>query len=531
MVLVLLASTALAAPSLAGENVSRGILLAAPQGDPATCAAFADALLDLLSAREAGQAVLLGASSALLRAAGVSGDQHSAVLAAAPEEAAGLLLAWAQQMGLTELARVVLGPASEPARCEVLWARSAAGQVRQAVAGLPQALTRDTAPLLAAKVAQVLLRGWEEAGTIASSGNPPAPGTVPEIAPLPGPVTVPSPAPTSTAPEAAPTTLLQAARAALAEGDAARALELTNRALEAGEDRVQALLLRAQCHGLLQQSEKQREALAAAIALDKSLYGPRLELAALEQGRGLWQSAVALYREAIAAQPQEPAAYLALSFVYQRQRRPEQALQVLQEGAKAAPGNLSLLKVLAAEYKRRGLLAAAEETYAEMVGLSEGAAKAEALQELGRLYLEAGQFAAAFDALRQAAQHVPAGQPVSYQELFLACDRTVRQALEAAFVALGDLDRRGPAVREEVYKRLAAAVSQIQKIKDFAAPLDLPAAQRLPLAQRLVYYALALEATTNALVYVDTGDPNLRTQAEQRRQEALAMPEVWQTPS
>jgi lipopolysaccharide biosynthesis regulator YciM len=529
--------------------------------DAAAQAAFSDALLDVLATRDTGQATLLSPEAALCRAGGITAEHFAALEAAPPEQAGALLLLWAQRLYLSELCRVELSSEPQGAKAQLLWARLALGQVRQAQATLPQPLTRATAALLAGKVAQTLRSGWEEAGTVTSSGLPPPPQTGPEMRPAPAPATprpapTPAPAPTlppataSSAPEppvaatppatpppatpappAAATGYLEMARKALREGDAKRALDLIAQAQQAGEDQTQALLLRAQAYAALRAPEQQREALMAAIAADKTLYEPRLVLAALERDRGLWQAAAALYREAIAAQPTQAAAYVALSSLYQDQRRPQESLKVLQEGAKTAPDNLSLLYVLAGEYKRRGMLAAAEETYAKLAALAPGAQKAPALQELGRIYVGAGQYAAAFEVLREAAQYAPASQTQRYGELFVACDQAVGQALEAAFQALADLESpTRPAPREQVYQRLTAASAQIQKISDFAAPLKLPEDQQLLLAQRVLYYSLAAEAVTDALVYLDTGDATLKAKALERRQEAAAMPAAWAEP-
>ena len=525
----------------AGPEVLRGLVVAGPV-DAATRAAFSDALLDMLADKNAaGQVTLLAADTALCRASGITAEHFASLAAAPPEQAGALLLLWGKRLYLSELVRVTLATGPQGSQAEVLWARLKLGQVRQVQAALTQPLTKANAGLLAGKVAQTIKTGWEMAGTVTSSGNPPPPEAGPEVRPAP-PATPPlppaPPAPTPPTPAVSPspatpqTDFLTAARKALQEGNATRALALIASALQAEEDRPQALLLRAQCYATLRSPDLQRESLAAAIAADKSLYEPRLMLAALERDRGLWQSAATMYRDAIAVAPTQAAAYVALSSLYLDQRLASEALKVLQEGAQAAPEDLSLLYVLAGEYKRRGTLAAAEETYAKLAALAPGAQKATALQELGRIYINAGQFAAAFEALKGAAQYAPAGQAKRYAELFVACDRAVGQSLDAAFSALADLDRpTRPAPREEVFEKLGAAATQIKKIEEFAAPLELPDEEQLGLAERQLYYSRAAEAVTYALRFVDTGEADLKTRALQRRQEAAAMPATWATPA
>jgi uncharacterized protein YhaN len=104
----------------------------------------------------------------------------------------------------------------------------------------------------------------------------------------------------------------------------------------------------------------------------------------------------------------------------------------------------------------------------------------------------------------------------------------VAEALEEAFSLLKALDQKSREMtREEAYTRLRTAVQQMQKIRDFAAEVKpLPAHQR-SYDLRMVYYALATEAATNALVYVDTGAANMRAQAERQHQEAVALPRSW----
>lgn len=558
-----LGGTAARGAGAAGAEIRRGVIVGGVSEEAATQAAFSDALLDVLAARESGQTTLLFPGAALCRAAGIAAEQFAALETAPPEQAGALLLLWAQRLTLSDLCQISLSAEAPGARAELLWARPALGQVRQAQVTLPPPLNKTTAALLAGKVAQTLREGWEQAGTVTSSGHPPPPQTGPEIRPAPPattpplppalpppptPTEAPSPAETPSAPAAtvpAPASTppvppetapgpgyLDRARKALREGEARRALDLISQALQAGEDRTQALLLRAEAYAALRAPEQQREALTAAIAGDKTLYEPRLELAALERDRGLWQAAIALYREAIAAQPTQAAAYVALAALYQDRRRPQESLKVLQEGAKAAPDNLALLYVLAGEYKRRGNLAAAEDIYARIAALAQGAQKARALQELGQIYVGAGQYAAAFEALREAAQYAPSEQTPAYAELFVACDRAVGQALQAAFQALADLESpTRPLPREQAYQRLTATAAQIRKISDFAAPLRLPEDQQLLLAQRVLYYSVAEEAVTNALVYLDTGEATLRAKALQRYREAEAMPAAWAEPA
>ncbi len=521
-----------------GPEALRGVVVAPGKADAATRAAFSDALLDVLADRTTDQSTLLTPEGALCQTAGIASEHFADLDAAPPEQVGALLLVWAQRLYLSEVCRVALASTPEGAQAELLWARLGLGQVRQVRVSIAQPLTRANAPLLAGKVGQAIKGGWETASTVTSSGLTPGPEVGPVVPPaLPVPLTPsPTPPPPVTQPATIPPTttpaetegFLAAARTELQEGNTTRALDLIAQALQAGEDRTQALLLRAQCYAALRTLDLQREALVAAIASDRTLYEPRLVLAALERDRGLWQTAIGVYRNAIAAQPQQAPAYVALSAVYLGQQRPAQALKVLQEGVKAAPENLSLLFVLGGEYQRRGSLAAAEETYGRIAALAQGPRKAEALQKLGRIYIDAAQYAAAFEALKEAAEYAPAGQTQRCAELFVACDKAVGQALEAAFQALADLESpTKPAPREKVFQRMMAAAAQTERITDFAAPLQLSEDQQWALEERQLYYLRVAEAVTYALEYVDTGREGAKKTALQRQKEAAAMPKGW----
>lgn len=522
-----------------GPEGLRGVVVATEGLEAATVVAFTDALLDELADRNEAQATLLTPQAALCRAAGIQAEHFVSLSDASAELAGMLLLDWARQLRLAEVGRVTLTATSQRAQAELLVGRPAWGQARRTVTALDQPLTQANAPLLAGKVAQAFKGGWDSASPVASTGLLPAvtPPTTP--APPTTTVTTPPPPPAPPTPDGLPETaapppppadspLLAAAEAKLREGDMPRALDLITQALQAGENATQAYLLRARIYATLQAPDLQREALTAAIAGDKTLYGPRLQLAALERDRGLWQNAVTLYREAIAAQPDQAAAYVSLAALLNDRRRPAEALRTLQEGVAASPKSVSLLFVLAKEYQRRGALPAAEETYAKIAALAEGPEKARALQELGRIYVEANQYSAAFDVLREAADQAPSGVAELYKELFVACDKAVAQALQGGFAALEAMGSPAqPLPREEVFQRLTTAERQISKIEAFAAPLEFSGPEQSVLQDRQLYYSRALEALTYALEYVDTGNAAAKTAALERRREAEAMPAGW----
>ncbi len=535
-------SASLAEPAPGG--LTRGVIVVLASESPTGAAAFADALLPRLAQGD-NRCTMLTADSALVNAAGLSKDFLTALGTAPPDQVYSRLLELAQRLHLDEVARLALQITPQGGSVEIVWARLAAGQVRQIEVSEPSLRMPQDADLLASLAARALTQGWAQATPVAPETQPalppPPPTSATQVLPPPPEPEVPpaSPLPAPSPPEvAAPATLVQtlpsaspdplaAAREALSKGDASRALDLIAGAIRQGAPQIPALLLRARAYASLQNDEQRRVSLVSAIALDPTLYEPRLELASLQAARGLWQPAVELLQQAIAARPQAPAAYLQLSALYERQRQPALALETLRAGAEASPENLPLLTALSRAYRDRNLLPAAEETYAQIAALSQGEARAEAYLELGRMYMAALQFGAAFTAYQEAAQ-ASEDTATHFEEMFSACDGVVAEALEEAFSLLKALDQKSREMtREEAYTRLRTAVQQMQKIRDFAAEVKpLPAHQR-SYDLRMVYYALATEAATNALVYVDTGAANMRAQAERQHQEAVALPRSW----
>ena len=185
--------------------------------------------------------------------------------------------------------------------------------------------------------------------------------------------------------------LLSGARLAVQNGEWVRALELSEEALRSGADRVQVLLLKARIYGRMRDVAKQRQALHAVVAMDDSLWEPRLALAMLEEGRGLWQRAAELYREVIAINPRCRPAYLRLATLYERNDQPHQALTILQQSMAHNPDDSRLLVAIAGMYWRRGLLQQAEAVYGQLVQVGDEAARAEAFTRLGEIYTQVGE--------------------------------------------------------------------------------------------------------------------------------------------
>jgi len=181
---------------------------------------------------------------------------------------------------------------------------------------------------------------------------------------------LPAAAPEDTATEL---DILAPARAALADGQSEKALELAEGAWQAGADRTQVLLLKAQIFGQLQRVDDQRRMLLAAVAADNLLCLPRLVLGSIEERRGLWQRAEEYYKQAIAVDSSCADAYLRLARLYERHGQPMRALRTLQQAVDNNPQDIVLLQALGAAFKQRGMLQSAESVYGRILAQSRSA--------------------------------------------------------------------------------------------------------------------------------------------------------------
>ncbi len=313
------------------------------------------------------------------------------------------------------------------------------------------------------------------------------------------------------------------ARQAISNRNWARAMELLDKTLLHGTEKVEALLLKAKIYAALGEVDKQRQTLQAAVALDDSLCEPRLILGMLEENRGLWQRAAKWYRQAIDSNPGCSAAYLQLADLYQNNNQPRQALSVLQQAVENNPSNTRLLAGLADMCEERDLLEQAETVYGQIVTVGDDSAKAEAYRRLGGIYTQVGQYADAFECYAKAAElqgGVGALDRSGYNQIFRAADGAVSDALHKAWKPFTAHIGGGPVAREEAYVAVEAAARQIQQIKQFAGQLKVPPALQPVHNQRQLFYSVSAEAAFTAQMYLDTGNKQLRDAAGQRRYQA-----------
>ncbi len=325
--------------------------------------------------------------------------------------------------------------------------------------------------------------------------------------------------------------LLAPARAALANGYSEKALELAEGAWQAGADRIEVLLLKAEIFAQMQRVDDQRKMLLAAVAADDSLCLPRLVLASIEERRGLWQQAEEYYKQAIAVDSSCAGAYLRLARLYERHGQPIRALRKLQEAVDNNPQDMVLLQALGAALKQRGMLQPAESVYGRILAQGDKQAQALAYRSLGDIYKQVGQYKEAFDCYVRADELLGDSGSLAqegYDRIFTAADGTVTQALNNGWQLFDAFIEGGPVAREDAYLVLDSSAAQTEQIMQFLQQVQPPEDRQEIHSQRELFYAVAHEALVTAQVYLDTGEVSLLDAAQQRRtqanQERLAIP-------
>ncbi len=338
------------------------------------------------------------------------------------------------------------------------------------------------------------------------------------LAPVPTAIAQPVPPAIHTQP--APD-LLAGAQHALRVGNYHRALELSDEALHSGADKAQVFMLKAQVYARLHDVDRERQALQSALALDDTLYLPRLILGRIELDRGLWQKAAELYQQAIDADPTHPIAHLRLADLCQTHNQPRRALQVLQQAVETNPREVRLLIALGDAYHRRHLLEQAEATYGRIIALGDSTAQVKGYRRLAELYTDVGEYGEAFGCYAKAAELEEGSAEVDsqgYQQVFTAADKAVHQTLDEAWETFSAYIQGDEQVaREQAYVAVQQATADINQIKQSAAQVEAPANLQAIHSQRRLFYSVAYEAAFSAQMYLDTGDQQLRQTADQRR--------------
>jgi hypothetical protein len=433
-------------------------------------------------------------------------DEEPEMIEPSPEEAA-VLEPPGEEAGVSP-------PAEEP-----MTAEAPSGEEPVSTAGEAEAAEPEVCP--PSETAETALEQPPVEPT--SFPSPTTPETAPEeeVEPeptLPTPLAPAEPTPSEPSPPLAVYDDVEAAvLEALREGNSAEALRLLDEAEQIHGRQPQLALLRAQVYAAQLSPEREADSLQEAVALDESLYEPRLQLAAGLEARGLWQEAAQKYREAITLFPLRPLAYIRLAALRDRQSQPNLALETLREGLDLIPEELGLLEALAKHYERRDMLSEAEEVWLAVVARAEGRPLADAHRALGDLHLDRQDFISAYTAYAAAQQLYPSSYTGEMKVLLRESDHLVAEALERARLALSP----GPGQsREERYTAAAGAVEDLNHTASLATAFAADFPDPVTYAKRTLYYSLALEAATNALVYIDTGEADLFHRSQARFEDA-----------
>lgn len=318
--------------------------------------------------------------------------------------------------------------------------------------------------------------------------------------------------------------LLELATQSYREGNYQLALDQLNAALKSGAPPAEVLELEAKIYGAMGETAKQAKALQELFTLAPGRADVAISLAMLLTEQGLWQEATRVLDRAIAAAPDQPQLYLRLAALYQRQRRTNEALNVLGRGLeKTRHPDVGL--ALGAAYLGAGDIGAARAVYSQFATSQDATVRARALDALGDLYTKAGDVERAVEAYVEAAR--ARGEPAMlttgrYTAVYGAVDELVEGHVGQAWQVFGQLAAGGTnPPREAVLGALKVADAQVARASALCDEILPPPELHRLHRQRQLYYALLREALTAALIFVDTGRPDMADLARQRMADAM----------
>lgn len=351
--------------------------------------------------------------------------------------------------------------------------------------------------------------------------TPAAPETTPPATPVPpaAPATSPvAPAPAvdkPVAPDApaqpkAPSPYFTAAEKYLAERDFKKVEQALMDAEDAGDPPAKVYYMWARLEGARQNLAAERTWLQRTVTADPSNMAAHLRLAELLRGAGLWRKAVDEYQTVLKAEPKNLHAYVGLSALYASQAQPKRAAEILTQAVEHYPNDATLYLRIGDLQSQRRALPEAEEAYDKAARLSEGTARAEALERLGDLYVTADRHHEGFICYAEASK-LRAGETSSlsekrYQQIMATADAALIRSLQSANEALRSYLLGKGVVREEAFQAMNDFNSESEEVVKFADTIVPPATLKLIHAERKLAYSLAAEAATHGLEYLDAGD-------------------------
>lgn len=354
-----------------------------------------------------------------------------------------------------------------------------------------------------------------------TGGEQPA---IPEPAsPTPGAESAQPPSQTGAAPREA-RLLLELATQSYREGNYQLALDRLSAALRAGAPPGEVLELEAKIYAATGYAAKQVKALQELFSLVPRRADVAIALAMLLTEQGLWQEAARVLDRAIAAVPDDPQLYLRLAAIYQRQRRTNEALNVLGRGMERTR-HPDVGLALGAAYLSAGDVRAAQAVYSQLAASQDAAVRARALDALGDLYTKAGDTERAVEAYVEAAR--TRGEPAMlattrYTALYAAVDGLVEAHVGQAWQLFGQLAAGNPSrPREAVLGALKMADAQVARALALCDEVLPPPELHKLHRQRQFYYALLREALAAAITFADTGRQDMADLARQRMTDAV----------
>ena len=160
---------------------------------------------------------------------------------------------------------------------------------------------------------------------------------------------------------------MQFGRFLMSQDNAAEALTQFEKAAALRPGTPEPLLGQGQALLLLRQPDEAVRAAVAAVKAQPSRADSWVLLGTAQEHAGRPLDAVGSYETGLQRDPTHVAGSRALAAAYERDKRPGDALRLLEAASRAHPGSLPLLFDLAAIRERSGDLAAAEATYREML--------------------------------------------------------------------------------------------------------------------------------------------------------------------
>lgn len=347
---------------------------------------------------------------------------------------------------------------------------------------------------------------------------------IPEPA-LPTPGAVPAqPLPQTGAVPREARLLLELATQSYREGNYQLALNRLSAALRAGAPPGEVLELEAKIYAATGDATKQVKALQELFSLVPSRADVAIAIAILLTEQGLWQEAARVLDRAIAAVPDDPQLYLRLAAIYQRQRRTNEALNVLGRGMERTR-HPDVGLALGAAYLGAGDVRAAEAVYSQLATSQDATVRARALDALGDLYTKTGDTERAVEAYVEAAR--ARGEPAMlartrYTALYAAVDGLVEAHVGQAWQLFEQLAAGNPSrPREAVLGALKMADAQVARALALCDEVLPPPELHKLHRQRQLYYALLREALAAAITFADTGRQDMAELAQQRITDAV----------